>query len=298
MTTNIVNTNIVNTNIVNTDIHIVKEELFDPDIMESILNDTKSFSKSNLLKLNTYKRGRKHGNCVEVVYHYGKGCEQNQLGRLYVKNNKGLQAFPFDIRNPLLEKYYWDIDGENMHYNLMLKLANEWNINIDNIKYYCENRDKCLMDLSSDRQIAKTAFLKVAYGGNIKLHNEYYNDDNLDPDGDITLLKNIEKETKNLMNMCFVTYPQYHKLVKKKDNPLASLFALILQTEERKCILALDEYFKSINRQVDIFIHDGIEVRKLPNEIHFPEELLRQGEIAIFNSTGHHIKLVCNQDTF
>ena len=57
--------------------------------------------------------------------------------------------------------------------------------------------------------------------------------------------------------------------------------------------MALDEYFKSVNRQVDIFIHDGVEVRKLPNEIHFPEELLRQGEYAIFNSTGHHIKLVC-----
>jgi phage/plasmid-associated DNA primase len=284
---------IINDKIVNTDIHIVKEELFDPDIMEAILNDTQSFSKSNLLKLNTYKRGRKHGNCVEVVYHYGKGCEQNQLGRLYVKNNKGLQAFPFDIRNPLLEKYYWDIDGENMHYNLMLKLANEWNINVDNIKYYCDNRDICLSKLSSDRQIAKTAFLKTAYGGNIKLHNEYYNDDNLEPDGDITLLKNIQKEIKNLMNMCYVTYPQYHKLVKKKDNPLSSLFALILQTEERKCILALDEYFKSINRQVDILIHDGVEVRKLPDEIKFSEEQLKQGEQAIFNSTGHHIKLVC-----
>ena len=278
---------------INTDIHIVKEELFDPDVMEAILNDTQSFSKSNLLKLNTYKRGRKHGNTVEVVYHFGKGCEKYQLGRLYARNNKGLQSFPFDIRNPLLEKYYWDIDGENMHYNLLLKLAKDWNIDIDNIKYYCNNRNECLSNLSSDRQIAKTAFLKTAYGGNIKLHNEYYNDDNIEPDGDVALLKNIEKEIKNLMNMCYVSYPQYHTLVKKKDNPLASLYALILQTEERKCILALDEYFKSVNRQVDILIHDGVEVRKLPNEIKFPEELLLGGENAIYNSTGHKIKLIC-----
>ena len=37
------------------------------------------------------------------------------------------------------------------------------------------NRDLCLEQLSSDRKTAKTAFLKVAYGGNIKLYNEFYN---------------------------------------------------------------------------------------------------------------------------
>jgi hypothetical protein len=49
-----------------------------------------------------------------------------------------LQSFPFDIRNPLLEKNYWDIDGENMHYVLMAKLAEKWNINVPNINYYCK----------------------------------------------------------------------------------------------------------------------------------------------------------------
>jgi hypothetical protein len=168
----------------NNDLHIVKYELYDPDVMEQLLRDVDNFSKQDLKRLKLYKKSRLHGNSIEVVYHYGKGCEENQLGRLYVKNNIGLQSFPFDIRNPLLEKNYWDIDGENMHY-------------VNNIKYYCSNRDQCLQQLSSDRKIAKTAFLKVAYGGNIKLYNEFYNDDNLDPDGDITLLKNIETETKN-----------------------------------------------------------------------------------------------------
>jgi phage/plasmid-associated DNA primase len=279
--------------IINTDLHIVKEELFDVDVMEAILLDKNTFSKSNLERLSAYYRSRKHGNSVEVIYHYGKGCEKNQLGRLYVRNNKGLQSFPFDIRNPLLEKHYWDIDGENMHYNLLLKIANDWNIEINNIKYYCDNRNECLNKLSSDRKIAKTAFIKVAYGGNIKLYNEHYNDDNIHPDGDISLLKLIEKEINILMNECYLLYPQYHKLVSKKPNPKSSLFAYILQTEERKCILALDNYFKSVNRQVDIIIHDGVEVRKLPDETSFPDNLLLGGENAIYESTGHKIKLVC-----
>jgi hypothetical protein len=277
----------------NTDLHIVKQEYYDPDVMESILRNTDNFSKQDINRLKNYKKSRLHGNCVKVVYYYGKGCEKYELGRLYVQNNNGLQSFPFDIRNPLLEKNYWDIDGENMHYVLMAKLAEKWNINVPNINYYCNNRDKCLSELSSDRKIAKTAFLKVAYGGNIKLHNEYYNSDNLSPDGDITLLSEIEKETKNLMIICYENYSEYQHIVKKKDNPKASLFALILQTEERKCILALDMFYKSIGRSVDILIHDGVEVRKLPNETAFPEQLLRDGEKAIFDATGYNIKLVC-----
>jgi hypothetical protein len=277
----------------NNDLHIVKYELYDPDVMEQLLRDVDNFSKQDLKRLKLYKKNRLHGNSVEVVYHYGKGCEENQLGRLYVKNNIGLQSFPFDIRNPLLEKNYWDIDGENMHYVLMSKLGESWGINVDYIKYYCNNRDQCLQQLSSNRKIAKTAFLKVAYGGNVKLYNDFYNDDNLDPEGDITLLKNIETETKNLMEMCYIKYTQFHNIVKKKNNPKASLFALILQTEERKCILTLDNYFKSIGRSVDILIHDGLEIRKLPNETQFPNELLINGENAIFQNTGYKIKLIC-----
>ena len=146
--------------------------------------------------------------------------------------------------------------------------------------------------VSSDRKIAKTAYLKVAYGGNIKLHSEYYNDDGIAPDGDLTVLRLVEKEVQSLIDMCYVKHEQYHKLVSKKENKKASLFALVLQTEERKCLLTLDKHFKKQGRSPDILIHDGLEVRKLENESVFPEDLLRSGEKAIIEATGHNIKLV------
>jgi hypothetical protein len=273
------------------DYHIVKTELFDADVMEALSRDT-SFSKSDKAKLSAYKRGRKHGNQVEVVYYFAKGCEENRLGRLYVRNNSGLQAYPFDIRNPLLEKHYWDIDMENCHYHLLQYLGEQWGIAVDGIKHYCANRDKCLGEVSSNRSHAKTEFLKVAYGGNVKLYNEHY--DNFDGN-DITktaVITRIEREMKAITNYIWSEYQQYQPLVKKKDNPKASLLALVLQTEERKCILALDEYFKSRGRSMDIIIHDGGEVRKLPDEIDFPEELLRGGEEAILTATGFKMKLV------
>ena len=75
----------------------------------------------------------------------------------------------------------------------MIKLGKEWNINSENIQYYCNHRNECLSMVSSDRKIAKTAYLKVAYGGNIKLHSEYYNDDGIAPDGDLIVFFNKVK---------------------------------------------------------------------------------------------------------
>jgi hypothetical protein len=92
--------------------------------------------------------------------------------------------------------------------------------------------------------------------------------------------------------MCYGKYPEYHNSIKKRDNPKVSLFALILQTEELKCLLTLDEYLYSQGRQTDVLIHDGLEVIKKENELNLPEELLRGGEKAIKDKTGYSVKLV------
>ncbi len=275
----------------NKDLHIVKEEVYDADIMEEILRDVNTFPASELNRLRSYKKSRKYGNKVDVIYHFGKGCEENHLGRLYVKNNRGLQSFQREIRDALLEKHHFSIDMENAHYNLMIKLGTEWNINVTNIKYYCENREECLKMLSDDKKTAKTAYLKIAYGGNIDLYDptikEY-----VEPEGNTKLLKEIENEVKSLIDMCYAKNMEHHNFVKKKDNPKVSLFALILQTEERKCLLVLDEYLQSQGRQTDVLIHDGLEIIKKENEINLPEELLRGGEKAIKDKTGYSVKLV------
>jgi len=277
---------------VNTDVKIVKTERFDPLVMDQLLADTVRFSPKALGNLGRYKRGRKHGNEVEVVYHYGRGCEKDRLGRLYPHGGQGLQSFPFDMRNPLLEKHYWDCDMENCHYRILIKLGQEWGVVTTGIRKYVENRDEELAKVSSNRGIAKTAFIKVAYGGDIKLYNEHYNDDGIAPEGDVTLLKQIESEIKSFVAMCWSRYDQFRKIVQKKTNPKFSLFALILQTEERKCLEAMDAYMKTQNRRVEILIHDGGEILKLDGESEFPEELLRGAENYILEKTGYSHKLL------
>jgi hypothetical protein len=57
----------------------------------------------------------------------------------------------------------------------------------------------------------------------------------------------------------------------------------------------MDKYLQFKNRQVDVFIHDGLEIIKLENEIKLPEELLRGCENAIKESTGYNLKVIQKQ---
>jgi len=286
---------ITETNVLSPDLKIVKTECYDADVIEVIARD-KRFSKSNLQKLSQYKKGRSHANEVEVVYHYARGLETLRMGRLYPHNNLGLQSFPHDIRNPLLDKHYWDCDMENAHYVFMINIANKYNLRNDAIKYYVENRNDCLARISDNRRIAKTAYLKTGYGGNVKLYSDFYADDGIEADGDLTQLKEVEAEIQPLVDVVWndPAYKQIKKLrcIKGRDNPKFSLFALILQTEECRCLLLIDEYLKTKNRSMDIYIHDGGEVRKLPNETEFPSSLLRGAEQYVLQKTQHKIKLV------
>ena len=268
-----------------------RDEYYDPDVMDAILLDTGSFGHKDLGNLSRYKKNRVHGNKVRVQYTFGRGCEKNQLGRLYAKGGLGIQSFPFDIRNPLLDRNYWDIDMENAHYILLAKLGDDWGVKTDAIHQYISNRGEELKKVSENRGVAKTAFLKVAYGGNIKLHNEFYND-GIAPEGDMTLLKRIETEMKVIVDLCWVKYAQYQKVVKNKTNPKFSLFALILQTEERKCLMAMMEYLETQKRYMGVLIHDGGAIRKLPDEEAFPTELLVGCEAAILKATGYSHRIL------
>ena len=280
---------------------IVKEELFDPNVMEAILSDVKSFSDCVRKRLSAYKKGRSHGNRHNVVYDFAPGCETTQWGRLYVRNYKGLQSFPFDVRNPLLEKYYWDCDMENCHYWLFLEIGNRFGVKTDAIRQYCENREYELNRVSSDRKTAKTAFLKVGYGGSIQeIKDEWgYFDalelgDDIEPTGDVTLLRAIESEIDVIRKMIWVNNPDLQKYVtqKKKKNKINSVFAIYAQTEECKCLLTMERWFTKQGRYVGVLIHDGCSIAKLDGEESLDPALLRGAEKAVFDATGYTIKLV------
>jgi hypothetical protein len=262
---------------------IIKRERFDEDNMKHLLNDER-FAKNDRIKLSQYNKHRVSGSSVNVSYKLGLGCEEFQLGRLFPDDGIGMQNFRFDLRNPLSEKYSWDVDIENCHYVIAQQKCEEYGISHNFINKYIEHREECLKMVSNSRKKSKTEFLKVLYGGDIKLYTEQFQE----VDGNISLegfqfLKEIEKEVNILMTILWDKYPQYHKLktgkekimICKKPNPKASLMSLLFQTQEREILLKIDEFLTLKGRNMTVYIHDGGYIDKLEKETEFPPDLLK-----------------------
>lgn len=268
-------------------------EYYDAEVMDQLLAHPEGYAKRDIQMLGRYRKARKQGNHVEVHYERsGKIAQQKQLGRLYPRGGLGLQSFSFDIRNPLLAKYYFDCDMVNAHYTLLLAFAQRWGLKCVAIEQYINNRDVELAKVSANRGIAKVAFLKVAYGGNIKLAFEFYNEEGISPEGDMTLLKEIESEMKHIVEYCWKENKDLHRMCSSKDHPKFSCFAYVLQTEECKCLLEIVNYMMSVGREVGVLIHDGCCIKKKENETLLSAELLRGAEAWVKDKTGYDIQLV------
>ena len=281
-------------------LYISKRERFDEDMYMAIVQD-ENFCKTDRDYLKRYfKERRESGGVATVVYQFGKGCDIVRLGRLFP--TLGLGTMRFDIRNVLTAKFYWDIDFENCHYRIALKLCKEYGIQCDKIEDYINNREEWLNKVSPDRWVAKTVFLRTAYGGNVKLYREDYEDKS----GAITLndevqlfVNQLSKQFNFLAEKLWDVNKDLQKLkcgkdnkpISKRDNPKFSLLSYILSTEERKHLLFLDWYLQKKDRYMGILIHDGGNVEKLSNETEFPVELLRECEEAVNKKFGTGMKL-------
>jgi hypothetical protein len=278
---------------------ITKREMFDEDVMKPLLNDPR-YAKSDKCRLSNYNKHRVSGSTVNVSYKFGWGCDEHKLGRLFPEDQVGLQAFRFDMRNPLADKYYWDIDVENAHYVIALKWCERFGVVCDNIREYVNNRDAKLNLVSSSRKKAKTEFLKVLYGGNIRLYHENFTEveGDLIDEGD-RFLKAIKKEVDTLMTLVWDNNKQYHKLksgaekkaMDKKDNPKASLMSLLFQTEERKILMLMDWFLEKNSRYMGVYIHDGGLVEKLEGETRFPVVLMTEMAVSVKAITGYGVNI-------
>jgi hypothetical protein len=254
---------------------LTKTEKFCEDTMKGILTD-EAFSKSDRARLSLYNKHKVGAGRVLVSYRLGLGCEELKLGRLYPEDGLGIQSFSRIMRNPLMEKNYWDLDIENAHYRIAEQWADAHGLKHDKISEYCDNRDDILTMTSTSRIKAKTEFLKLLYGGNIKLYDETF----VEQEGDISVEGNLflvemKKEVDCLMTAVWNANPHLHKFkgggkgsvpINKKPNPKASLMSLVFQTREREILMRIDWVLRMAGRPFCVLIHDGGYIEKLPNE--------------------------------
>jgi len=272
---------------------IVKTEMFDDDNMKYILCDER-FNKNDRTRLSNYNKHRRTGSTSLVEYKLAEDVKEHKLGRLYPSESIGLQAYRFDIRNPLTQKWYWDIDMENSHPCIAEKLCKDYNLRYRKIHYYITNRNECLNLISKDRKTAKTEVIKILYGGEIKLYNEFYEN----CDGEITnegfeLLRELKEEFDLLKDTIWERNCHLHKIkignkiLNKKSNCKVSLLSIILQTKERELLMMIDYALRTkYNRSFGVLIHDGGLIQKLEGETSFPQEILNDISSIISNYTG------------
>ena len=195
------------------------------------------------------KKGSIEGS-VRVEYKLARGVVGKMgYGRLYGTRGS-METLEREIRGTLCEEFYHDIDVKNAHPVILHQFAKKkFNRDLVAVQNYCDNRDAALLKISNNRDEAKTAFLKVMYGGKCEFKH----------------LSNYEKEVSTFAHD-LAAEEEHAELVKhlrKQDkNIYASLLALVLQTEERKIMLSMKKSLEKQGWSVDVLAYDGVMIRK------------------------------------
>lgn len=223
------------------------------------------------------KRGTIEGS-VRVEYHLPKtGAGKLGYGRMY--GTKGsLETLERECRGTLCDDNYYDIDVKNCHPVLAVQFAKRYyNQELPEVQEYCDNRDRYLKLVSENRDEAKQAILKIFYNGR----------------NDFAFLKKFQQEVKNFTQIVMAV-TQYTDLLRycksQKENTPGMFLSFLLQTEERKVMLAMRKSLISRGWSVDVLAYDGVMIRK-DAKLKFSQELLREVEEDVEKETGYKVEL-------
>jgi hypothetical protein len=228
-----------------------------------------------------------------VMYKLGVKSKLSLAGRLCAVGGRGLQCFPREIRALLASPYYWDVDMKNAQPMILMQLCKRKGWACNYLQDYCLTRDHLLKEIMArigcSRDVAKAHCTGIVFGmGNVRAEASglpSFFTNQLQPElGKLRELAWGDAEYSSLRRLCTRNF-------KAGKSPKSSLLALVCQTIERNCLLALERALGSVSRELCTYIHDGGLVRKLEGESEFPPELLRMCEDRVFQETGYNVQL-------
>ena len=268
------------------DVAIQKTEEFDPDWARWIV-DNKDISKDERDAVRRLFKNRVNGNKHITTYKLGRDVKSAEnAGRFCAVKGEGLQCLSRDCRSALAQKYYWDIDIVNAQPTLLQQYAEKRGWVCDTLRRYNQTREHFigeLMDaLGVDRGEAKQRITALCFGGSATGMTVFF-------------AHELYPELRKLADNMWREHPKDQGWIGKKPNPLGSMMAYVLQTEERKCLIEMDYAFARQNRSLDVYIHDGGLVRKKEGEMRIPEEVLRRVEREVEEKTGYKVSLAVKE---
>lgn len=266
------------------DVCALKTERFDPDVARAIL-ENKNISTDERAAVRRLFKNRKDGNKHETRYKLGKDIKHEDVGRFHAVGGEGLQCLSRDCRAALAQRYYWDVDMWNAQPVLLEQLAKKHSWACPVLTRYNASRDEFIAELMTeagcDRWEAKEKVCRLMFGGSAAGMSSFFVNE-LQPEVG-SLMRNVYKEYAK-------TYPSSARRGER------SLMAMVLQTIERGCLLAMDAALFKLGRGgLDVYIHDGGLVLKKDGETKFPEELLRTVEAEVLAKEGYKVRLVVKE---
>jgi hypothetical protein len=205
-----------------------------------------------------------------------KGPGKLGWGRLY--GDKGsLETLEKECRGTLCEEYYHDLDIVNCHFVILSQFAkSKFNKDMPEVDKYIHDREAFFRMIDGNRDAAKQEVIRILYGGIPK-------NDCLIP------LSQETKKFSKFLSMCD-GYTELFEECKKKDNVYGSFLSFVLQTEERKCMLAMKSALEELGWSVDVLAYDGVMVRK--NDKLNLEIAIRKIETVIKDTCQYELTIV------
>jgi len=270
--------------ITSVDVSITKTEKFDVEFVKQLI-DNPSVLKEEREKLKRIMKERVRGNELDIVYKLGKNCKHEYLGRLCSLRGLGLQNLQKDIRAALTSELYWDIDMVNAQPTILKQYCEKNGFDCTLLKKYIDEREEMLSNLCDvlniQRWEAKQKITSILFGGSIA--------------GMPIWFEQFNEEIKRIQRCIWDKNYEKLKFVRQQPNHLGKAMAYILQTEERECLLNIDQSLTKRGRYMDVYMHDGGLVRKKDNEEYFPKALLEEIEKDVFLNTGYKVNLLIKE---
>jgi hypothetical protein len=229
--------------------------------------------------INSLWNNRKKGTleCQQTITYKLALTKAGKLGwGRYYGSKGGLETVEKECRGTLCGDYYYDLDIVNCHFVLLAQFAkNLFTRDLPEVERYIDNREEFLRIAGGDRETAKNEIIKILYGGTTK--NEF--------------LLPLSRETRNFSKQ-LSGMPQYAELfnaVKHEDNVYGTFLSYVLQTEERKCMLAMKGSLERQNWSVDVLCYDGLMIRKRDTDLN---AAMRKTEQDVEAETGYRVGIV------
>ena len=205
--------------------------------------------KSTVSKIKSYLNKLVNNN-FEYTFKYNY-VDNKEFGRLY---SGGAQGLPKVIRGALLADIATDIDIINCHPNILLYVCGLHGIQCPNLKYYVDNRDKILIDMTTDMGItkeqAKEYFLKSTNDCNTyKTKYEFFQDYDRE-------MKKIQKKLMGVADYSFIL--PYADA--KERNKQGTFINLVMCYYENRILQDTIEYIQGQGLQVFGLFFDGLMV--------------------------------------